>query len=117
MGPHGWGKRAGKDHGLNLSVSFTLLARFSTSEIMEFLKSVAAVSGRLVTSVMLSFPSGHIFFSTWLELDTLWIQNYQPLAMSPKICACLYVHVSPIVQQPLKILEECVLVLVYEADH
>lgn len=49
-------------HGL------TLQARFSTNEIMEFLKSVAAVSGRLVTSVMLSLPSGHIPFSTGLEL-------------------------------------------------
>lgn len=47
----------------------TLLARFSTNKIMEFLKSVAAVSGRLVTSVMLSLPSGHIPFSTGLELD------------------------------------------------
>lgn len=36
---------------------------------MEFLKSVAAVSGRLVTSVMLSLPSGHIPFRTGLELE------------------------------------------------
>lgn len=47
----------------------TLLARFSTSEIMEVLKSVAAVRGRLVTSVMLSLPSGHMTFSTGLELE------------------------------------------------
>lgn len=47
----------------------TLQARFSTNEIMEFLKRVAAVSGRLVTSVMLSLPSGHIPFSTGLQLD------------------------------------------------
>ncbi|TNN65347.1 hypothetical protein EYF80_024502 [Liparis tanakae] len=39
-------------------------AKFSTSEIMEVLKSVAAVKGRLVTSVMLSLPSGHIPFRT-----------------------------------------------------
>lgn len=52
----------------------TLEARFSTNEIMEFLKSVAAVSGRLVTSVMLSLPSGHIPFSTGLELETRKIQ-------------------------------------------
>lgn len=48
----------------------TLLARFSTREIMEFLKSVAAVKGRLVTSVMLSLPSGHMTFITGFELDT-----------------------------------------------
>lgn len=48
---------------------FTLEARFSTNEIIEFLKSVAAVSGRLVTSVILSLPSGHMALSTGLELD------------------------------------------------
>lgn len=48
--------------------AFTFDARLSTSAIMEFLKRVAAVRGRLVTSVMLSLPSGHIIFSTGLEL-------------------------------------------------
>lgn len=46
----------------------TLDARLSTRAIMEFLKRVAAVRGRLVTSVMLSFPSGHMVFNTGLEL-------------------------------------------------
>lgn len=35
---------------------------------MEFLKRVAAVRGRLVTSVMLRWPSGHISFRTGLAL-------------------------------------------------
>lgn len=47
---------------------FTLDAKLSTKAIIEFLKRVAAVNGRFVTSVMLSLPSGHIFFSTGLEL-------------------------------------------------
>lgn len=46
----------------------TLQASLSTRATMEFLKSVAAVRGRLVTSVMLKWPSGHISFRTWLEL-------------------------------------------------
>lgn len=55
----------------------TLQARFSTNKIMEFLKSVAAVSGRLVTSVMLSLPSGHIAFRTGLELETRKVELYK----------------------------------------
>jgi len=52
---------------------FTFDARLSTSAIMEFLKRVAAVRGLLVTSVMLSLPSGHIIFNTGLELkDSLF---------------------------------------------
>lgn len=35
-------------------------ARFSTRATMEFLKSVPAVRGRLVTSVMSCCPSGHM---------------------------------------------------------
>lgn len=46
----------------------TFEARLSTNAIIEFLNKVAAVRGRLVTSVMLSLPSGHIFFSTGFEL-------------------------------------------------
>jgi len=46
----------------------TLQASLSTKATMEFLKRVAAVRGRLVTSVMLSWPSGHISFRTGLEL-------------------------------------------------
>lgn len=46
----------------------TLQASLSIRAMMEFLKSVAAVRGRLVTSVMLSFPSGHMSFSTGSEL-------------------------------------------------
>lgn len=38
----------------------TLEARFSTRATMEFLKSVPAVRGRLVTSVMSCCPSGHM---------------------------------------------------------
>lgn len=38
----------------------TLDARFSTRATMEFLKSVPAVRGRLVTSVMSCCPSGHM---------------------------------------------------------
>lgn len=38
----------------------TLEAKFSTRATMEFLKSVPAVSGRLVTSVMSCCPSGHM---------------------------------------------------------
>lgn len=52
-----------------LPTPLTLQVRFSTNEIMEFLKRVAAVRGLLVTSVMLSLPSGHIPFSTGLELE------------------------------------------------
>lgn len=48
---------------------FTFSVRLSTSAIMEFLNRVAAVKGLLVTSVMLSFPSGHIIFNTGLELQ------------------------------------------------
>lgn len=48
---------------------FTFSVRLSTSAIMEFLNRVAAVRGLLVTSVMLSFPSGHIIFNTGLELQ------------------------------------------------
>lgn len=51
-----------------MATPLTLHARFSTNAIMEFLKRVAAVRGRLVTSVILSLPSGHIIFSTGLEL-------------------------------------------------
>lgn len=47
----------------------TLQASLSTRATMEFLKSVAAVRGRLVTSVMLKWPSGHISFRTGLELQ------------------------------------------------
>lgn len=43
---------------------------------MEFLKSVAAVSGRLVTSVILSLPSGHMALSTGLELEEKQINGY-----------------------------------------
>lgn len=46
----------------------TLQASLSTRATMEFLKSVAAVRGRLVTSVMLRRPSGHISFNTGLVL-------------------------------------------------
>lgn len=42
----------------------TLEARFSTSATMEFLNKVAAVSGRLVTSVMLASPSSHMACTT-----------------------------------------------------
>lgn len=48
----------------------TFDARLSTRAIIEFLNKVAAVSGLLVTSVMLSLPSGHIFFSTGFELKS-----------------------------------------------
>ena len=51
-----------------MAAPLTLQARFSTNAIIEFLKRVAAVRGRLVTSVIFSLPSGHITFSTGLEL-------------------------------------------------
>lgn len=101
-------------HGRGSKV--TLLARFSTNEIMEFLKSVAAVSGRLVTSVMLSLPSGHIFFSTWLELERQ-VFSEGPKLLQRRFVPTWYEQVSPVVEQPLEILEERVLVLVDEADH
>jgi len=47
----------------------TLQASLSTRAIIEFLKSVAAVRGRLVTSVILIFPSGHISLRTGSELQ------------------------------------------------
>lgn len=55
-------------HGYLEKKIITFDARLSTKAIIEFLNKVAAVRGRLVTSVMLSLPSGHIFFSTGLEL-------------------------------------------------
>lgn len=55
-----------KGHLENKIITFE--ARLSTKAIIEFLNKVAAVRGRLVTSVMLSLPSGHIFFSTGFEL-------------------------------------------------
>ena len=42
----------------------TFVARFCTSAMIEFLKLVPAVIGRLVVSVMSCFPSGHINFIT-----------------------------------------------------
>lgn len=84
---------------------------------MEFLKSVAAVSGRLVTSVMLSLPSGHIFFSTRLELHRQGSQRTLQDVPCHQGIVLVLVCISPVVQQPLKILKECVFVLVYEPDH
>lgn len=57
-----------KSHGYLENKTITFDARLSTKAIIEFLNKVAAVRGRLVTSVMLSLPSGHIFFSTGFEL-------------------------------------------------
>lgn len=57
-----------KQNGYFKMKVLTFEARLSTKAIIEFLNKVAAVSGLLVTSVMLSLPSGHIFFSTVFEL-------------------------------------------------
>lgn len=59
---------------------------------MEFLKSVAAVKGRLVTSVMLSWPSGHISFRTGFELlereksesNKNWAKNWDSFLQRPR---------------------------------
>lgn len=48
----------------------TLAAKFSTRATMEFLKSVPAVRGRLVTSVMSCCPSGHMARKVGSELQT-----------------------------------------------
>lgn len=53
-------------------------ARFSTRATMEFLKSVPAVRGRLVTSVMSCCPSGHIARRVGSELRT---QAIEPAAL------------------------------------
>ena len=45
-------------------------ARLSTRATMEFLKSVPAVRGRLVTSVMSCCPSGHMARTVGSELWT-----------------------------------------------
>ena len=41
-------------------LKLTLQAKVSTSEMMEFLKLVPAVTGRLVTAALDLAPSGHI---------------------------------------------------------
>ena len=56
----------------------TLEARFSTRATMEFLKSVPAVRGRLVTSVMSCCPSGHMARRVG---SLLWIQAACPDAL------------------------------------
>lgn len=112
----------------------TLLARFSTSEIMEVLKSVAAVRGRLVTSVMLSLPSGHMTFSTGLELEAGATQHsrrvndrkWRDCMFTFKLRAgrrwsvvggAFFKCASPVVQESLEVLEQSVFVLVDEAHH
>ena len=129
----------------------TLEARFSTRATMEFLKSVPAVRGRLVTSVMSCCPSGHMARRVG---SVLWTQAACPDAggrMAPtpaRPCVnfmtlgcegqteCLKAlparvpgplpsssHTraqrgpSPVVQQPLEVLEEEVSVLINEALH
>lgn len=61
--PEGPGE-ADDQGGAGVGWGVTLEARFSTSATMEFLKRVAAVRGRLVTSVMLTSPSGHMSLRT-----------------------------------------------------
>lgn len=48
----------------------TLEAKLSTRATMEFLKSVPAVRGRLVTSVMSCCPSGHMALRVGSALQT-----------------------------------------------
>lgn len=119
-----------------LGLGGTLEARFPTRATMEFLKSVPAVRGRLVTSVMSCCPSGHIARRVG---SMLWTQAACPAALkeggphpSSAICklpghqagvraerlgalpARALGH-SPAVQQPFEVLEEGVPVLVDEA--
>lgn len=136
-------------------------ARFSTRATMEFLKSVPAVRGRLVTSVISCCPSGHMARRVGSEL---WTQAACPAALqedsshtssatckrhglsvepqaaqegqtgasegpssqSPRALgngapSGIHMHAqragSPVVQQPLEVLEEGVSVLVNEALH
>lgn len=61
-------------------------ARFSTRATMEFLKSVPAVRGRLVTSVMSCCPSGHMARRVgsvlWIQDACLWRPFLSFLAIS-----------------------------------
>lgn len=67
----------------------TLEARFSTRATMEFLKSVPAVRGRLVTSVMSCCPSGHMARRVG---SMLWTQVAWPAALQdsphPSLAIC-----------------------------
>lgn len=85
---------------------------------MEFLKSVPAVSGRLVTSVTLWSPSGHIARSTGSVLGMEGsgvglaaagdpLLPHWPCPLCPQ----------PVVEEPFEVLEERVLVLVQETLH
>jgi len=101
----------------------TLEARFSTSATMEFLKSVPVVSGRLVTSVMLCSPSGHMARRTGSALGTVlpWGWRHRvpcshPMAVPPTPQLCPPCP-QPVVEEPLEVLEERVLVLVQETLH
>lgn len=124
----------------------TLEARFSTRATMEFLKSVPAVRGRLVTSVMSCCPSGHIALRVGSELWTqvtspgaLWRAALAPaLPLVSLVASASNLRLSahqagvrpecakafpasgphaPVVHQPLEVLEEVVSVLVDEALH
>lgn len=92
--------------GTNIVYILTLEAKFSTSEIMEFLKSVAAVRGRLVTSVMLNLPSGHMAFRTGFELQHKpeWLNESKAVILSMNKPAG-YWRYWPVVQQPLEVLK------------
>lgn len=104
--------------------SLTLEARFSTRATMEFLKSVPVVNGRLVTSVMLCSPSGHMACSTGSALGTALAWGWQhwapcscPMAVPlapPQLCPLCP---QPVVEEPFEVLEERVLVLVQETFH
>lgn len=98
----------------------TLEARFSTRATIEFLKSVPVVSGRLVTSVMLCSPSGHMARSTGSALGTAlaWGRwHWAPCSRFTAVLPVPQLCPQPVVEEPFEVLEECVLVLVQETFH
>lgn len=72
----GWAYQLWKDLTV---MGLTLEARLSTRATMEFLKSVPAVNGRLVTSVMSCCPSGHMARRVG---SLLWTQALNPASLA-----------------------------------
>lgn len=99
----------------------TLEASLSISWIMEFLKSVPAVAGRLVISLMLCAPSGHIPETTALELQSncTFVTRPRRFAVhrNKPTCDVTMTCGSPLEEEPLEVLEEVVLVLLHESLH